>query len=137
MGENQSSPGSQQRIDKWLFFARLAKSRTLAQGQVVSGLVSVNGRKIKQPSLALRPGDRLEITRPVHNLVVVVRQIGERRGPYEEARLLYEDVSPPVVPGSRPSSLDQAVRMPGAGRPTKRERRAIDRLRWDEPWTEE
>lgn len=137
MGENQSSPGSQQRIDKWLFFARLAKSRTLAQGQVVSGQISVNGRRIKQPSLAIRPGDRLEITRPLRNLVVVVRQIGERRGPYEEARLLYDDVSPPVIAGQTPSAFEQAVRMPGAGRPTKRERRAIDRLRSDEPWTEE
>lgn len=117
-----------QRIDKWLFFTRMVKSRSLAQTLVEGGHVAVNGRKVHQSSHALKVGDRVELTLERRDVILIVREPGARRGPYEEARLLYEDLSPP--PEERPalSAFEQAQRQPGAGRPTKRERRALDNL---------
>ncbi|MGG7518280.1 RNA-binding S4 domain-containing protein [Allorhizobium undicola] len=127
MAEEQP-PSAPQRIDKWLFFARVSKSRTLAQEQIQSGLVQINARVVKQPSATVRPGDEVRVALPRRDLVLKVLKAGDRRGPYEEARCLYEDLSPP--PESRPelTALEQAQRLPGSGRPTKRERRQLDRL---------
>ena len=126
--------GSRQRIDKWLFFARVAKSRSLAQERVTAGHVSVNGQKVRQVSHQVKPGDRLEIAMPERNLVLVVKLPGDRRGPYEEAKLLYEDLSPP--PEKKPfTPSEPGVRAPGAGRPTKKERRALDDLRGEPDWS--
>jgi ribosome-associated heat shock protein Hsp15 len=115
-----------QRIDKWLFFARIAKSRTLAQGWIEAGHVSVNDDKVKRPSADVKIGDRLTVSLGDRDVVVIVKAPGESRRPYEEAKLLYEDVSPPREKRSR---FEQAVRDPGAGRPEKKERRQLDRLR--------
>jgi ribosome-associated heat shock protein Hsp15 len=125
-----TEPSARQRIVKWLFFARIAKSRTLAQEWVVGGHVSVNGEKVRRSSADVRVGDRLEVLAERRTYVLVVRAPGARRGPYEEARLLYDDESPPQ---ERLTLFEQAQRAPGAGRPEKRERRALDRLRGGEP----
>lgn len=91
----QSTPVDRQRLDKWLFFTRLLKSRAIAQKRISDGEVRVNGRVAAQPSLSLKPGDRVELIswRGIRSYVhtVTVRAGGDRRGPYEEARLLYED----------------------------------------------
>lgn len=129
--DQQPPSGSRQRIDKWLFFARILKSRTLAQERVSAGHVKVNGASVRQPSHLVKVGDRLEIALERRNLVLVVLKSGERRGPYEEARQLYDDLTPPEP--ERITLLEQAMRHAGSGRPTKKERRAIDRLRPDEP----
>jgi len=121
---------ARQRIDKWLFFTRIAKSRTLAQEWVESGHVSVNGEKVRRSSADVRVGDRLEVLAERRTYVLVVKAPGTRRGPYEEARLLYDDESPPP---ERLTLFEQAQRVPGAGRPEKRDRRALDRLRGREP----
>jgi ribosome-associated heat shock protein Hsp15 len=128
MSDKQPLPGAPQRIDKWLFFARVTKSRTLAQSEISSGHVSINGQKIRQPSAVVRPGDRVEIKQHHRDLILIVQKPGERRGPYEEARLLYEDISPPPEPRDTFLNLASARREPGAGRPTKRDRRLLDRL---------
>lgn len=134
MDDKQPPSGSRQRIDKWLFFARVAKSRSLAQERVAAGHVSVNGQKVRQPSHQLKVGDRLDIAMPERDLVLVVKLPGERRGPYQEARLLYEDLTP--VPEKKPfSPSEPGVRAPGAGRPTKKERRALDDLRGEPDWS--
>lgn len=120
------SARQRQRIDKWLFFARIAKSRTLAQGWIEAGHVIVNDEKVKRPSADVKVGDRLEIQTADRQVVLIVKAPGESRRPYEEARLLYEDISPPREKLTR---FEQATRDPGAGRPEKKERRDIDRLR--------
>lgn len=117
---------ARQRLDKWLFFARIAKSRTLAQGWIEAGHVAVNGEKVRRPSADVRAGDRLEVMTPTHDVVVIVKAPGESRRPYEEARLLYEDISPPREKLTR---FEQAIRDPGSGRPEKKDRRELDRLR--------
>lgn len=130
MARNGEQPFGQarQRIDKWLFFARLRKSRSLAAKSVESGDVVVNGAKIRQPSHMVHTGDVIVLSGDRHDTVVKVLQPGERRGPYEEARLLYQDMTPPPPPREERSLFAQATRERGTGRPTKRERRETDRL---------
>jgi ribosome-associated heat shock protein Hsp15 len=119
---------SRQRIDRWLFFARVVKSRSLAAKLVAAGKVRRNREKLDQPSGLVGPGDVLTVTLERQVLVYRVLAAGSRRGPAPEARLLYEDLSPPAE--SKPSTeAEVATREPGAGRPTKKERREIDRFR--------
>ena len=114
------------RIDKWLWAARFFKSRTLAGAACDGGKVDVNEQSVK-PSRIVRAGDRLEITLPRGKRIVRVLALSERRGPGRDAALLYEDLTPPPPPReSRP--MAPAYRPPGAGRPTKRDRRRIERL---------
>jgi ribosome-associated heat shock protein Hsp15 len=131
MGENIPSAASRQRIDKWLFFTRMAKSRSLAQSLVEGGNVRVNGEIIRQSSQQVKPGDRVDIALDRQTKVLIVVAIGDRRGPYEEARKLYEDRTPPPPEKTAMTPFEQAVRDPGAGRPVKKERRALDRLMRD------
>ena len=126
--EEQPAGQARQRIDKWLFFARLRKSRSLAAKSVEAGDIRVNGVSVRQPSHMLRPGDVVVLSLDRHDMVVKVLHAGERRGPYEEARLLYHDMTPPPPPREERSLFEQATRERGTGRPTKRERRETDRL---------
>ncbi len=79
-----------QRSDKWLFFARFARSRTLAARFVEEGRVRVNRDKITSASRQVRAGDVLTLNLRRDVLVVRVVDTGSRRGPAAEARLLYE-----------------------------------------------
>ncbi|QGZ37399.1 RNA-binding S4 domain-containing protein [Stappia indica] len=140
-----------QRLDKWLWFARIVKSRSLAQKLVNGGHVRVNRDKAQAPAKAIRHGDVLTIAVANRVLVLKVLAPGTRRGPAPEARLLYEDLAP--SPSASPVSDDgedadedagsqgaasaapvgregpaPGRRERGSGRPTKRQRRQIDRL---------
>lgn len=117
-----------QRIDKWLFFARIIKSRTLAGKFAAGGNVRVNSEKIDQASVLIKPGDVLTITLERRILVLRVLGCGERRGPAPEAQLLYEDLSPKPAAAGEAEPV-AAQREPGSGRPTKRDRRKIDQFR--------
>jgi ribosome-associated heat shock protein Hsp15 len=116
--------GDRQRIDKWLFFARVVKSRSLAAKLVVAGRVRVNREKMDQPSHPVRPGDVLTVTLDGKVLVYRILGCGVRRGPAPEARTLYEN----LTPASQAAPAAPPFREPGTGRPTKKQRRAIDRL---------
>lgn len=121
---------SRQRIDKWLFFARVVKSRSLAAKLAVAGRVRINRDKASQASDLIKPGDVLTITLDRRILVYKVLDAGKRRGPAEEARTLYEDMSPPPTPKDEaPVDAILPLREAGSGRPTKRERRETDKLR--------
>ena len=118
-----------QRIDKWLFFARVVKSRSLAAKLAVAGRVRINRDKASQAADQVKPGDVLTITLDRRILVYKVLDPGIRRGPAEEAKKLYEDLSPPPAPkGEAESGAITPLRDAGSGRPTKRDRRATDRL---------
>ncbi|WP_027141829.1 RNA-binding S4 domain-containing protein [Mesorhizobium sp. WSM3626] len=118
-----------QRIDKWLFFSRAVKSRSLAAKLVVAGRVRINRDKAAQASDLVKLGDVLTITLDRRIFVWKVLGAGVRRGPAEEARTLYEDMSPPPAPkaDALPDAIP-ALREAGSGRPTKKERRQTDRL---------
>ncbi len=118
-----------QRIDRWLFFARVVKSRSLAARLVQAGRVRIDGRKSDQASDIVRPGNTLTITLDRRILVYRVVDPGLRRGPAEEARGLYEDLSEPPTRADAPVDALPPIRDLGSGRPTKRDRRLTDRLR--------
>ena len=120
--------GERQRLDKWLFFTRLQKSRSIAQKAIEQGFVRVNEVRASQSSAQVKPGDIVTLSLDRLDRVVKVLAAGTRRGPYEEARLLYEDLTPPQDPDKRPTLYEIATRERGAGRPTKKERREIDAL---------
>jgi ribosome-associated heat shock protein Hsp15 len=82
-----------QRLDKWLWFARFAKTRTLAAKLVTSGFVRVNGQRIDSAAKAVAVGDVITIALSRTTLVVRVEGLGERRGPAPEARQLYIDLN--------------------------------------------
>lgn len=120
------------RIDKWLWQARMFKTRTIAAKFVSDGHVRISRgettARVEKPSAAVRPGDTLVFNRGERLFVLRVVACGERRGPASEARLLYEDLSPP--PPEKGSIAPQPfAREKGAGRPTKKDRRAIDTLK--------
>jgi ribosome-associated heat shock protein Hsp15 len=85
-----------QRIDKWLWCARFVKTRALAAGLVKAGHVRRDGRRLDGPDKPVRPGDVLTVALQRTVLVVRVLAVADRRGPAEEARLLYEPVEPPA-----------------------------------------
>ena len=131
-----------QRLDKWLWFARIVKTRTLAASFIESGKIRVNKVKVTKPSQNVRAGDVITATVARQVRIFRVCLPGVRRGPATEARMLYEELTPASVPlmsqgreashASRiqaPASQPVASREAGSGRPTKRERRKIDRLR--------
>lgn len=108
------------RIDKWLWYARLAKTRTLAQKLAVSGRVRVNRERNETASRPLKIGDTLTIGGPAGVRVFRILALGARRGPPAEARDLYDDLSPPAATAAGPRR---------GARPTKRDRRALETLR--------
>ena len=122
-----TNPDTSQRLDKWLWFARIAKTRTLATRLVETGKARINSTRVRKASRPVRAGD--VITLVIHEQVRVLKvaACGVRRGPAAEAQKLYEDMSPPPVPREkRTPILPPARREPGAGRPTKRDRRQLD-----------
>jgi ribosome-associated heat shock protein Hsp15 len=119
-----------QRIDKWLWHARFAKTRTLAQKLALSGRIRVNREKSDSSSQPVKTGDVLTIAFDSGVRILRIAALAERRGPASDARLLYEDLTPPEAP----ASPNEAFSRRSGGRPTKRDRRAIDAL---EPWSGE
>ena len=115
-----------QRLDKWLWCARLARTRTLAAKLIAGGKICVNGERALKLARPLRPGD--VVTGAVGGRLFVVRVVGEaeRRGPASAARLLYEDLTPKPSPGLKDASSSVAR---GGPRPTKRARRRLDAMR--------
>lgn len=126
-GELPAGSGAQ-RLDKWLWFARIVKSRTLAATLISAGKFRVNKVKVERPSQTIKPGD--VVTSSVHRTVRIfeVKAPGARRGPAAEAACLYSDLTPPPPPPSVPSGGKSGARDAGTGRPTKRDRRLLDRL---------
>ena len=118
--------GERQRVDRFLWHARLVRTRTLAAKLTAAGQIRVNGKRIDAPGRGLKLGDVLTvaISRDVRVLKVIA--FTERRGGSEVAGRLYEDLSPPTPKPVR--AISPAPRLAGSGRPTKRERRALDRL---------
>lgn len=122
-------PSEGQRIDRWIWHARVVRTRSLAAHLAESGRVRINGQRVNAPARMVRAGDVLTIA--LHSSVKILRVIGfaERRGGAREIAPLYEDLSEPVPPRSAPPPPNAPSREPGSGRPTKRDRRALDRMR--------
>ncbi len=126
------------RIDKWLWAARLAKTRPLAAEAVKGGHVELNGRRVA-PGKSVRVGDRLALTIGGVPRTVFVRGLAERRGPASIAATLYEETPESIAARERIAEERRLARAadpfgaplpePGGARPTKRDRRRIDATR--------
>lgn len=121
---------SRHRVDRWLWFARFFRSRSLATAAVSGGKVHVNGERVK-PSRELAPGDTLDITRGPDALTVRVLALPSRRGPATEAAACYEESADSrkrrdALRLHRKHARSQHVAPPA--RPDKRGRRAIRQL---------
>src|SRR4051794_2342351 len=125
------------RVDKWLWAARLVKTRQLGAEAVKGGRVHVNGRAVK-PSKDLRPGDRLELSTGPVKVTVVVRATAERRGPASVAQTLYDETAESVAgreayAQQRRLEAQAMAQTPSyydrGGRPTKRDRRRFEQDR--------
>ncbi|MEE4237338.1 MAG: RNA-binding S4 domain-containing protein [Anderseniella sp.] len=92
--EDPQTAAACQRIDKWLWFARLVKTRGLAQRLVAAGNVRVNRNRLTKSSQTVAPGDVVSVLVHDHIRVIRVEQPGHRRGPAPEARLLYTELTP-------------------------------------------
>jgi ribosome-associated heat shock protein Hsp15 len=132
--DDGTSASGRVRLDKWLWAARFFKTRSLAADAIGGGKVLVAGERVK-PAKLLQAGDEVRLRLGPYEYVVIVRGVSERRGPATVAATLYEETT-----SSRDAreKLAEQLRMAPAGfvfeekgRPTKRDRREIERLRDD------
>ena len=128
--------GEVQRLDLWLWYARFFKSRTTASRLCASGKLRLNRKVVRKAHQPARRGDVLTFPQAREIRVVRIIGLGDRRGPASEARALYEDLAPSEAKNTgdgaaRTARTPVARRERGAGRPTKSERRATDRLKRD------
>ena len=129
-----SQPNDPVRLDKWLWAARFYKTRSLASEAIAGGKVQVNGDRAKR-ARALRVGDEIRIRQGTYEYQIVVRELSGRRGPAAEAATLYEERAE-----SRTAREAMALQLktmhaafvPEKGRPTKRDRRELGRLKGEE-----
>ncbi len=120
------------RIDRWLWFARFFKSRNIAAKMVQGRKVRLNSVIVTKASINVKAGDVLTFQQAKAIRVVKIKDIGTRRGPAPEAQGLYEDLAPKEE--TKSAKTEKATsktfeREAGAGRPTKADRRALDKLR--------
>lgn len=120
------------RVDKWLWAARFFKTRTLASDAVDGGKVQLNGNRVK-PAKEVKAGDRLAITVGDQRWDIEVLALSDKRGPASQARLLYaEDEASQKrreqAQEARPLTTDPSLER--HGRPTKRDRRQLEKLDW-------
>lgn len=127
-----SDPHAKVRIDKWLWAARFYKTRSVATEAVAGGKVEVNGERVK-PAKLVQAGDEVRLRQGPYEYVLLVRGLAERRGPPGAAAALYEE--PPESRATRERVAEQLRLGASAwvfeerGRPTKRDRRTLDRFR--------
>jgi ribosome-associated heat shock protein Hsp15 len=125
-------PAAPVRIDKWLWAARLVKTRGLAATAIKGGRVEINGQRAK-PSKDVGPGDRIELKmNQGRRMTVIVRATSERRGPAKEAVLLYDETDESREARERYIAEARAAGLSGprgGERPTKRDRRRLEALR--------
>ena len=127
------------RLDKWLWCARFYKTRSLATEEIAKGRVTVNGQAAK-PARDLRCGDTVALRQGPVARTVLVRALSGARGPAPVAQLLYEETPDSIAARERAAEQRRLAPEPAAalqeGRPTKRDRRSIDRARdWGSRWS--
>lgn len=131
--DNSSQREGTERLDKWLWVARFFKTRSLAADAVDRGKVDVNGDRVKR-ARAIAPGDAITVRRGPFATTVVVTELAPRRGSATQAALMYNETEESrrgreIV---RTQLATLPVRAAGEGKPTKKERRQIKRLREDQ-----
>ena len=100
------------RIDKWLWFARFGKTRSVAQKLIERGQVTINGAKVRKSGSPVRIGDQVAVVLGPVKRSVTVRDLGARRGSADEAKLLYDVAQLEEVAGEWGFKLAETLRMP-------------------------
>jgi ribosome-associated heat shock protein Hsp15 len=121
--------GETLRLDKWLWFARFVKTRSLATKLVVDGRMRINGAPTQKAHYSVKPGDVLTFALGPHIRIIKIVKLGARRGPAPEAQSLYEDLDPPRPTVQVVAAPPFEGRKAGAGRPTKRDGRKTAQLK--------
>ncbi len=120
------------RLDKWLWAARFFKTRSLCAQEIDKGRVLLNQQQPKA-SRDVKPGDHVEVRRGDTTIAVIVQAVSNVRGPAQAAQQLYTETPDSIAARERAAELRRLAPEPArdlnAGRPTKRDRRAIERLR--------
>jgi ribosome-associated heat shock protein Hsp15 len=114
-----------QRIDKWLWHARIVRTRSDAASLANGGQVRINGARIDASSRRVATGDVVTVTLD-RVRVLKILAFSAQRGSADATKGLYEDLDPKLI--RRAAESTNAAREPGSGRPTKRDRRHLDRL---------
>lgn len=126
------------RIDKWLWAARFYKTRALAVEEIGKGRVLVNEQTVK-PAREVRPGDRITVRQGAVVRIVLVRGLSGQRGPAPVAQQLYEETEVSRLAREAAAEQRRLAAEPALsieqGRPTKRDRRQIEKTTWNERWT--
>ena len=121
------------RLDKWLWYARFFKTRSLATKLISAGKLRINGELTSKPHRQAQIGQVLTFSQGPHVRVIRIDEIGKRRGPAAEAELLYTDLDPPEARKTDKEACLQNSRfenrLTGSGRPTKKDRRQTTRLK--------
>ena len=133
--DSEKAGAGRVRVDKWLWAARFFKTRSLAADAIGGGKILVNGERVK-PAKLVQAGDEVRVRLGPYEHVVRVRGVSERRGPATVAATLYEETDSSIAARAK---LSEQLRMAPAafvyedkGRPTKRDRRELDRFRDDQ-----
>ena len=126
------------RIDKWLWAARFYKTRSLAVEEITKGRVLVNEQTVK-PAREVRPGDLVTLRQGPVTRTVTVRGLSGQRGPAPVAQQLYEETEASRLAREAAAEQRRLAAEPALsieqGRPTKRDRRQIEKAGWNERWS--
>jgi len=121
------------RLDKWLWAARFYKTRSLAAHEIGAGRIQVNGQIIAKPAREVAVGDRIRVRKTGLDIEIEVRAVSGVRGPAPQAALLYQETPDSAAARERAAEQRRLAPEPAQdftdGRPTKRDRRLIDRIR--------
>lgn len=126
-----------QRIDKWLWAARFFKTRSIASDEIGKNRVQINGQDAKA-SREVKPGDTVRLKQGAIEKTVVVLGLSAQRGPATAAQLLYQETLESTQVRQKAAELNRLAREPSLsieqGRPTKKDRRQIERA-WNDRWS--
>lgn len=131
MNKNTINSANAMRLDKWLWCARFFKTRAMAQKHIELGRVLVNGLKVKNSKI-IQIGDTIDLTLNSLPYRIKVLRFNSMRRPASEAKLLYVEDESVATKRSEIKALNQASQITAAypdGRPTKRDRRALDKVK--------
>lgn len=131
MGNTEKKDPGRHRLDRWLWFTRFFKTRSLATAAVTGGRIKVNGERVK-PAHDVRVGERLSLTIQQETMEIDVLDIPARRGPAAEAQACYAETADSVkrrAVNREQRHLAAMSRPRSENRPDKRERRQLDKLR--------
>ncbi len=128
---HQDPPATETRLDRWLWAARFFKTRSQAAAAIDGGKVHLGGQRAKRAA-AVRVGDELRVRKGPYEFRVVIRALSEHRGSAQEAAVLFEETAESLQQRARLREELRAkttLTYEGKGRPTKRDRRRLDRFK--------